>query len=195
MKKKAQIQMMETVMVLVVFFFIIGIGLVFFGKFQQGAIKQSQTEMFEKRAVDIALKAAYLPELACSHGQDIDYNCVDLGKVLAFSANMDKQKRKDPAYSGFFQFYTSDFTTSRIVLRIIYPKGQPPGQNGDISPYPVFTIYDNAPEMAKKMKSFVPVTVIDPLRTKGKDKLFGVLEIEATQALLENAALQPKTGP
>src|SRR3989338_1853366 len=79
--KKSQMQMIETISVLFVFFILVAIGFVFFGKVQGWGIKEQIEESVQKRAIDITNIASFMPELGCGEEGIEKVNCVDIDKI------------------------------------------------------------------------------------------------------------------
>jgi len=113
MDKKAQMQMMETIGVLFIFFILVLFGLVFFFKYQQASFQEKQEELVAARAMDTTLQTLFLPELQCSLGNtEPEDNCVDLGKLRALNQTM-------PGYIN--DYYFNLFSFSRIYVTMVYP--------------------------------------------------------------------------
>lgn len=80
---KGQIKMMETIGIMLVFFILLVLGMIFWGRIQQAELERMQIEFFEKRAIATALKAATLTELQCV-GEGT--NCIDSLSIYQLSA-------------------------------------------------------------------------------------------------------------
>jgi len=81
---RAQIKMFETVGVLIVFFFLLITGSVFYFAAQKSALQKEKVKASEQYAFQVVLKALYLPELGCSFLVTQRDNCIDkikLGKL------------------------------------------------------------------------------------------------------------------
>ena len=108
MKKKSQIQMMETIAIMLIFFVIIVIGFTFYIKtsgFSQG---QKITKIQELEYIKVSQAISFLPELQCSSKNIIKDNCFDMFKLSAFINLPDKNN----VYYPFL--YYSDITVSEI---------------------------------------------------------------------------------
>src|SRR3989344_9507334 len=95
MGKKSQIQMGETIAVLFVFFVFILIGLIFYVKIIKGNIESDKEEASQLRAIGIAQRVMFLPELQCSEDNIIRDNCIDWWKLDSANSIM---KDNEPYY-------------------------------------------------------------------------------------------------
>ncbi|MBI4150106.1 hypothetical protein HY488_01750 [Candidatus Woesearchaeota archaeon] len=162
MNQKAQMQMAETIAILLVFFVIIGLSLTYYGAFQAGSIREAQREQFEKEAIRIALVVSHLPEVACSDDNQITENCFDKLKVQSLST-LAAQGGNEEA----FLFYQSEFRDSKVVIQQIFP---------DVEE---FVIYDNAPaEFTEMIPTFIPMTIRDPTKHLQFQNTLGLLTVE-----------------
>src|SRR3989338_2459293 len=86
--RRGQVQMGETIAVLLVFFFLIVIGMVFYVNVIKSKSAAAKDENSQLEAVSALKRALTLPELSCSR-QDISTgDCVDLLKLKAASGIM-----------------------------------------------------------------------------------------------------------
>jgi len=83
--RKAQLKMFETISVLVVFFFILIFGLVWYNNNQKEQLKTLIEENNQLRAMEIMKIANNLPELQCSMENIQTTNCFELSKLDSFS--------------------------------------------------------------------------------------------------------------
>ncbi|MEK6857974.1 MAG: hypothetical protein AABX39_05290, partial [Nanoarchaeota archaeon] len=65
---KAQVKMFENIGVLVVFFFLLGIGIVFYSNYQSQSLAVEQKKLLELRSLKLAEQMYNLPELDCHYG-------------------------------------------------------------------------------------------------------------------------------
>jgi hypothetical protein len=166
--RKAQMQMMETIMVLFIFFIIIVIGLIFYSKMQESSMKQLQATRSEEDAVDIAQNMLYMPELQCSEKSVLIDVCFDVYKLDAFTLVADPNNNKEA-----FLFYQKDFGNSLVKITEVFPLqyDQPPKE---------WVIYDNAPaerEDKSIMKMEIPVSIKDPVKRYAQYSI-GILSVE-----------------
>lgn len=111
---KAQMQMMESLVAMFIFFILVVFGIIFFFKYQQISLQEQQTEMLAQQAIDLSLTALFLPELYCSNGESeaVD-NCMDIQKLDTISKFFDNHKN---------DYYFDLFGYSGIYVYQIYPE-------------------------------------------------------------------------
>lgn len=149
MYKKSQLKMFETIAVLVVFFFILVIGLMFYSSAERKSLGKTADEFKQMKDVEKAQLIAYLPELECPTTLETE-NCIDLYKVLVAK---DIFNDKD--------YYYDIFGYSTITI-----------YDMDDNDY---LIYDEKPEkIASSSRINVPVSLYDDTT---KQKKVGILNI------------------
>jgi hypothetical protein len=154
MRKRAQIKMFETIAVIIVFFFMLIFGLVYYNSTQTREIKRMIDDDKQLRAIEIMMTAASLPELQCSIDNVITENCLDLIKLESFAEISDINRMY---YSNFFSF-------GRIYVNETYPD-----QWGKV-------IYLNDKTTNKnKITNFIPILIYDPIK---RAYAAGVLVVE-----------------
>ena len=167
-KKKGQMQMMETIGVLFIFFILVVFGMIFYFKYQQIALQDKQEELTAARAMDTTLVALFLPELQCSRAEaESEDNCIDISKLQALNETMS-------SYSN--DYYFNIFSYSRIYVEMVYPTNYS------------WTIYDRekvkindagetVPDWEFKEPTFFVVTLRDELdvfgAATGHDSTYG----------------------
>lgn len=157
--KKAQIKLMESVGIMIVFFFLLIMGMVFYSKLARIGIEQKRQENFDRLSMNTALLVSYMPELQCNAGDigEGNQNCVDYEKVRAFSTTIDKNAKENYYYYNLFQFATVSFEQ-------IYPEEKNT------------TIYDKQlPDFKTKVNTIVPVSVYYPTERRMG---YGLLSID-----------------
>jgi len=153
--KKAQIKMFETIGVLVVFFFLLIIGSVFYFKIQTSSTERELDKQIQLRSLESAQLATFLPELDCSFASVQKQNCFDKLKLEIFP----------DITANNIEYYFSMFGNANITVRQIFPKSD------DFE----ITIYDRPlEEYSDLTKSLIPVLLYDPVT---KDSAFGVMEV------------------
>ncbi len=163
MMRKAQIQMAETIAILLVFFVIIGISLAFYGVFQTSSLREVQREQFDKEAIRVALLISHLPEIACSDNNLITQNCLDKVKVQGLNTLAQQRDGNDEAYL----FYQTDFRNSKVTIQEVFPNNE------------IIFLYDNPPvDYTEIIPTFIPVTIKDPLKSLQAQNSLGVLTVE-----------------
>ncbi|MBU2496637.1 MAG: hypothetical protein KJ767_01080 [Nanoarchaeota archaeon] len=95
-KKKAQVKMMETIIVLLVFVFLLGMIMIFYARFQITELNKAAIELEEQRAILLINKVSSMPELRCSmsFGSASEINCLDTYKLLAFTQDLGKFEKE-----------------------------------------------------------------------------------------------------
>jgi len=100
----------ETIMVLIIFFFLLVFGIVFYTRISINIYENKKDENADLLAVQVAQKTQFLPEIQCTQ-RTVKYNCVDIMKLLALK-DLDSDKKK---------IYTEMFPRATIVVEQIYP--------------------------------------------------------------------------
>ncbi|MCX8147062.1 MAG: hypothetical protein N3D84_01195 [Candidatus Woesearchaeota archaeon] len=161
--KKSQIQMMETVMVLFVFFVIVGLAFIFYSRIQTGKINEMNRQKAENEAVAIAQNVIYMPELQCSESDVQTDLCYDIYKLEAFSSMVKPNK------ADIFLFYRKDLGESVVNVEKIFP------QSGK-----KWEVYNNTPlEMEKRgyITTEIPILLKDPTKRTAQYSI-GLLSIK-----------------
>jgi hypothetical protein len=111
--KKGQVNMLETIGVIFIFFVLVLFALIFYFKFQEVSFEQDQLELAGLRAIDTTLVTLFLPELQCTRGraETID-NCVDLTKIDSVIETINNYKN---------DYYFHMFSFSKITVHEVYP--------------------------------------------------------------------------
>src|SRR3989338_9039181 len=155
MKKKSQIQMAETIAVLFVFFILIAVGFMFYGRVILCNVQSQKDEFVQLQSISIAQRAMFLPELQCSEDivEEIT-GCIDLFKI---EASQDIIAQNSRYYYDLFEF-------SNITLKQIYPN-----ENN-------WVIYERKTDtFESKFITNIPVSLYDPVARRYG---FGVLTVE-----------------
>lgn len=103
LNSKAQIQMGESIAVLMIFMILIGLGAIFMINVMSGSVEKTRGEDMQLKAIDIAQKVSFLPELQCSEENIVVEPCVDLLK-LDVAATVISDNTND--YYPFFEYST-----------------------------------------------------------------------------------------
>ena len=85
--------MLENAAVLLIFFILVGIGLIFYVSFQRTALEIESQDKFGERAVEAALQTAHLPEFECPDIETASPNCIDMVKIQ-------RAEGKEPIYTS-----------------------------------------------------------------------------------------------
>jgi len=151
---KAQIKMFETVGVLVIFFFLLVSGGVFYFRIQESSLERELAKQAQLRSLEAAQRATFLPELDCSLVGIQRENCFDMFKLEVFTGILAQHVEE------YFQM----FGYSTVVVRQVYPER---GFNMTIYDYPL-------DEFKYAPKSLIPVLLYDPI---GRSSSFAVMEV------------------
>ncbi|MBI4143847.1 hypothetical protein HY486_01200 [Candidatus Woesearchaeota archaeon] len=157
---KTQINMFESIAVLIVFMFLLGIGLVLYGVIHKSNIEKDISQQKGLKTTTIAETAFYLPELECTfRGIKPPGACLEKLKI----DTMTEIKNQDRLYNTK---YYEMFGNSKIEIIQVYPRESPDYTR---------VIYDNTIP-GKKTISRTPIQLLDI--TKGPQYFaFGIMEV------------------
>lgn len=161
--KKGQMHVSETIAVLFIFFVLILFGLVFYFRYQQGALQEKREEMLDQRAMEVSTKTIFLPELMCSKGEaEAEENCLDMARV----------EHAQELFQKYGDYYFDAFSYAKITLHQVYPL---PTQTWDLYDRPKLTVSGNKNQYEP---TFFVVTLKNDLVSQGNPiYAFGYLEI------------------
>jgi hypothetical protein len=110
---KGQMQIAEIVIVMIIFFFILGFGILFYSRFATDDTRREVDEINRLNLAETAKLISTLPELHCSLRGDVDMTCVDLyrAQILAEKMSSDADRLH---YSNLFPGY-------KVELECVYP--------------------------------------------------------------------------
>ena len=152
--KKAQVQIFETMGVLVIFFILIFIGLTFYGRMVKNDINKEGYELSQLRSIAVAQRLMFFPELQCSDDSLVKENCIDRLKLDSAGEIMQDNEI----------FYYDILEFSEISVAKIYPSDE------------AWTIYSRKPAtFSTNFTTNVPVLIYDPVLERHD---FGVMTIE-----------------
>lgn len=156
-KKKSQIQMFETIAVILIFFILIGIGAIFYVRVYKNNMDITKYGYSQSKSVAIAQRTMFLPEMQCSKNKIITDNCID---ILKLEAAISVINLNEIHYYDMLEF-------GEINLTQAYPRS---------SSAPKWTVYSRKIEKpTSSFLTFVPISLYDPAAdTYG----FGILSIE-----------------
>jgi len=155
--KRGQIQMFETIGILVVFFFLIVIGMTAYMRFQESSFNKEKLDLDSKRSLAVSQRALFLPELDCSFFLVQTPNCFDRMKLsqvreLIGSSNDAKQ------------FYFQLFGNTKMTVQEVYP-----------NQLAQELVYDNPPEEIRGKKAVQSPVLL--YNVTDKSYAFGILEV------------------
>ncbi len=160
MNKKAQIQMGETVAIVIIVVILLILGLVFWNKISTGDVREITRERQELSVIDIAKIVQEMPEFRCSSTSSEKANCFDRYKILAFKKSFDGGNTQN---TEMFSLYSDYFLESRISFREIYPDEE------------TIIIYDSNITNQTTKQIDIPINIYDPIT---KQYSFGLITIE-----------------
>jgi len=147
----------ETIAILIIFFFLVIFGFGFYVRVQQSGFQRQKLEGTNLRAIQVAQKASFLPELQCSFKNVQVDDCIDLIKLDAFGRSLSNSD------GSFYQYYSTVFGKSDIRVQMVYPPGPT---------YIVYTTEVTKPE--NNLSTFVPVALYN---ATSKSYSFGILSV------------------
>ncbi|MBU0757647.1 MAG: nickel-dependent hydrogenase large subunit [Nanoarchaeota archaeon] len=84
MKKKSQLQIMQSTMILLLVFVLFAIGLIFFFSYQSSKMKEKEAEYADLEMIKKSQTLNFFPELQCSFDNIVDPDCFDMEKIESF---------------------------------------------------------------------------------------------------------------
>ncbi|MEA2036585.1 MAG: hypothetical protein U9O94_03700 [Nanoarchaeota archaeon] len=152
--KKGQIQMGESIAILFIFFILVIFGFVFYTNIMQSSSKIEKEENIQLKAIGIAQKASFLPELQCSEENVRVDNCIDIYKL---KASTDLLATNNIYYYDIFEF-------SKIYVNEVFPSSS------------TWDLYENNLTGYKnKIATFIPISLFN---ATSRDYNFGILVVE-----------------
>lgn len=155
--KKAQIQSMESIVVLIIVTIMLVIGIIFFSNFQGQDSERMLDQERELNAVSVALQMINLEELRCSTATIRTERCVDKLKLNAFVGISNSN----------YDFYFDKFGNTNISIQLIHPKLE----EEKIHIYSYTGNFTSA-----SIHTFIPLTVFDPINNV---RHFAIMEVRA----------------
>lgn len=164
MIKKAQIQLGESIFVVMIIILIIVFGLVFSSQAEKDVVTQRAETFTNLNNIMLGKYASSLAELRCSSLQVKELSCFDIQKINAFIELQEKQ-------SDFVaEYYFTQLGDANITLELKYPVNKS------------FEIYYNGlgndalghPIRAEENRIIIPVSAYDDV---SQQYSFGILHI------------------
>ena len=166
-RKRAQVQMAESITAIVIVTLLIVFGVIFYSKMQEGSIAESKKSAQALSAVQLAQRLASLPELSCTTAAAQDASCIDLYKARVYTQAMNLST---PSGERMRSYYFELFGNARIELDKVYPEGT-------ASEFHNITIYENnASSLQNVQPTFIPFTVMNSLT---HENYLGVLVVSS----------------
>ena len=152
--KRGQVQMGESVAILFVFFTLLVFGFIFYVRIIGSSAESEVEEQIQLKAVAVAQKASFLPELQCSQENVRVENCIDIYKLTHFDDLILKNKL----------YYYDVFGFSKISVQRKFPDPK------------VFPVYNSEPGLFKeKLSTFIPISLYN---ATDDNYGFGILVVE-----------------
>ena len=152
MNRKAQIRMGETIAVLIIFFFLLILGAIFFLNVQKGKMSVETLKYVAQEGIKISQVISSFPELQCASNNIIEDNCFDIFKLNISAGNVITNT----------QYYYSLFRYSEIVVEEIFPTKR------------IWSIYNNTLNTSVPTYTWIPVLLYN---ATSKQNSFGVLSV------------------
>ena len=146
--------MLETILVIFVFFILLVSGFVFYTRFVKSGIEEGRYDSAQKRSIAVANKVMFLPEVLCSQDNSIREDCIDLIKLDSAKVIINANQL----------FYHDILEFSNVTITQVYPTSAR------------WELYSAIPKGYKeKFITNVPVRIYDEEIDKDR---FGILTVE-----------------
>ncbi|MGM5483639.1 MAG: hypothetical protein ACQER9_01835 [Nanobdellota archaeon] len=155
MNRKSQIKLFESIAVLVIFVFLLAIGMKFYTNVQLGSLEEAERKFKRLDSLKSSVVLSNLPEISCSKEGITDSNCFNLYKIKSWS-DLIKEDAK------FTDYYVTVLGNSMIEIQSIYPKEK------------TWTIY-NSSVGGSYDYTVIPITIYDSIEDQNN---FGILKIK-----------------
>ncbi len=109
--RNGQMKMGESIAILIIFMFLVVFGLIFYVRFSLSSLDKKSAEKAELLAIQAVQKVQALPEFQCSVRGKVEFHCIDMLKLDAFSSLPPED----------LQIYTSIFPQTYISIYKVYP--------------------------------------------------------------------------
>jgi len=110
---RGQMKIGESIVILVIFFFLLVFGLVYYIRFTIDGLDKKSEERAQLIAIQSVQKIQYLPELQCTNEGTVKYNCMDVMKLDTFNDLPEDKKG----------IYETLFPDTYISVQQVYPYG------------------------------------------------------------------------
>ena len=159
-RKKSQVQIGESVAVIMFFTLIMIITLVFVVKQNAANQEKSRVESVNEKLTTLARTIQTMNELRCSKLSTETLGCLDLEKIKAFYTEIQNN-------SFALAYYKNIFGFSKIGVNIVYAYKSELENN--------YTIYNVTGNLRDSLYFAMPIQIYDPLAHKN---MLGLLEIQ-----------------
>jgi hypothetical protein len=147
MKQKAQIQMGESVVVIIIIVVLIFVGLMIYKGISQSSDSKKLDDLQSAKAMELSAIIFAMPELHCTFSGTTSSSCFDKLK-LEYVAS-----KKDDV--NWINYYYDYFGYSKIDVNLVYPYAKN------------FTVYENNKSTQQSHTPIIiPVNIYDPVTEK-----------------------------
>ena len=147
--RKGQIQMGESIAVVIIVIILLVMGIVFWAQVNKEDVKTSQQEFDDASVVELAKTASELPELRCYKTETVvEVNCFDWYKILALNYTLNNHEVTPEAIElrkNAKDLYRAYFGASRITFSQVYPS--------EIN----ITVYDYNTSSLRTPRIYIPI--------------------------------------
>ncbi|MBN2457748.1 hypothetical protein JXB31_01295 [Candidatus Woesearchaeota archaeon] len=150
-EKRAQIKMVESILVMIIFFFLLVFGLIFYTKYSGLSGNKKQSENLDLVVMENVQRVQYMSELQCTKdGREVIADCFDVLKLKAFRDLAENNSR-----------YAKLYPNLMIEVTQIYPPS---------TEFNKTIMYNNMPNITNKgggvETSSIHITLYDPVTDK-----------------------------
>lgn len=155
-RARSQIKMFESIMVLIIFFFLLIFGVVMYVNIDIFNSKNTAIKHTELKAFEIFKRLPNLPEFQATQDGDPIFDSVDYYKLQAFKDELNKEDK---------EIFSKIFPNTKVVIEQVYPT---------LSSYVVYDGLEASTNKDKVKKSYYPIAIYNP---KSEESNFGYLDI------------------
>ncbi len=157
MRKKGQVQMGESIAVIIIVIILIFFGVIFWNNVSRSSGEEALKQDQELETIQIANLIPNMPELKCYEGGSEPVGCLDWYKIIAFNKTLDEDSKAK-------EYYAQYFAHTKITIVKVYPE--------ELN----VTIFDASIDGAVKgVKITIPVNIYDPVLRKNS---YGLIVVD-----------------
>jgi hypothetical protein len=154
---KAQMKMGESIAIMVIFFFIVVFGFIFYSNVEKGSIEDDRSEINSLRAISITQFISFLPEVQCSFNNVPTNDCFDILRMTYFQ-NLTNSSADAQLYYYDLLSYTN------ITVKEVFPNS---GKS--------WVLYNRNSGSTSKKSTPIPITLYNPISNSYS---MGILTVE-----------------
>jgi hypothetical protein len=166
MRKRAQMQMTETIFVVFIILIIIMLGFVFYSKFQEISIKEKEKILRNIEVIKLAHRISSWPELECSVAGAERFACLDMVKLEVLGDFINRTMKTN---SYGFNYYYDLLKNSKITITEVYPSSTKTLGTD------YWLLYDNPGSTPLTDAVIIPVNLYNPV---SKTYALGMMEVQ-----------------